>query len=436
MIPTGWLRHRARTHAETIAVRDRAGASLTFAELYHVAARAAPAAAALRPSLAIEREPGIGHAIAMNAAMLAGVPFVTLRPGLPPPERRRLLDAVPSTRVLEAGDPPAGDPAWDGPDPAPGETLCHVLTSGTSGARRPVALTYENHFCSAGASALTLGVRSDDVWLCCLPVDHVGGLNVLIRSLIYGTTAVVHSEFDTDAVASELEGGATLVSLVPTQLARLLEAGARIDLPRLILLGGADAPRALIESAEAAGARIAQTYGSTEACSQIATLGLADRGRKRGSVGRPLPGTLVEFADGELVVSGPTISPGAAGPDGRLRTGDRGRIDSEGFLWVEGRIDDVIVSGGENVAPQEVEAALAAHDAVADVAVFGRPDPEWGEAVCAAVVLAAGVEAPAASELEAHCRDRLAAHMVPKAIEVVEELPRTATGKLRRRALR
>ena len=156
----------------------------------------------------------------------------------------------------------------------------------------------------------------------------------------------------------------------------------------------------------------------------------------RGSSGRPLLGVGVETAaDGEILVSGPTVAPGVAGEDGRLRTGDRGRLDSEGYLWVEGRIDDLILTGGENVAPAEVEQALLSHPAVGDVAVLGREDPEWGSAVTAMVVVVAGRDADPAELIE-HCRSSLAAHKVPKRIEFVSELPRTATGKLRRSELR
>ena len=160
--------------------------------------------------------------------------------------------------------------------------------------------------------------------------------------------------------------------------------------------------------------------------------------RKRGSVGRPLLGTEVQIGSGdadggEILVSGPTVAPGCAGPDGWLRTGDRGTIDGQGFLWVQGRIDDLIISGGENIAPEEVEQALLSHPAVSEAAVVGRPDSEWGAAVVALVVAAGGV---GADELIEHCRGSLAPHKLPKRIEFVAQLPRTETGKLLRRELR
>jgi o-succinylbenzoate---CoA ligase len=464
LIPTDWLRHRARSRPEVVAILDQDGRALSYSQLH---ARAEHAATALRESGAgsclIEQAPGVDHAISLHAAMLAGVPFQSLRPALPGAERaaalaglerpvqfdpgwlgewpeggqHRRANGQPDGRGTGGPAGPrlaaAGAGGW--PPPAADDVLCRVLTSGTSGPRTPVELTYGNHFCSAAASAFNLGVSPSDRWLCCLPVDHVGGLSILIRSLIYGTTAIVHDGFDAERVATALGGEVDIVSLVPTQLQRLLELGAPLDRPRLILLGGAPVPAASLAEALERGANVVQTYGLTEACSQVCTLAAADASRMRGSAGRPLLGTEVAIAAGEIVVRGPTVAPGAAGPDGWLRTGDRGRIDAEGFLWVEGRADDVIVSGGENVAPEEVEAALRGHPSVIEAAVVGRPDPEWGSAVTAVVVAAPGTD-PTEAELIDHCRGTLAAHKLPKAVEFAAALPRSASGKLLRRELR
>lgn len=442
MIPTDWLDHRARTRPDAIAVRDGEGRQLSYAELR---ARAAPIASVLRAPgrpCVIELAPGLDHAIAVNAALLAAVPFQTLRPGLPAAEREAALagweehlrigpeplDAV--ARPEEGGEEAASDgPGFD-------TTLCRILTSGTSGTRKPVELSWGNHFSSAAASAFNLGVRDDDRWLCCMPVDHIGGLSILIRSLIYGTCAVIHPGFDVARVTSELAADVTIISLVPTQLRRLLDAGAPLDRPRLILLGGGPAPDALLEEALAIGAKVVQTYGLTEACSQVCTLSVADAKRGRGSAGRPLPGMEVEISAGEILVRGPAVAAGSIGADGWLHTGDRGRFGEDGFLRVEGRIDDLIVSGGENVAPEEVEVALLAHPRVAEAAVVGRPDPEWGSAVVAFVVAADPADPPEAVELIEHCRRSLAAHKLPKAVEILPELPRSASGKLLRRRLR
>jgi O-succinylbenzoic acid--CoA ligase len=248
-----------------------------------------------------------------------------------------------------------------------------------------------------------------------------------VRSAIYGTTAVLTDGFDAEAVAATLHDRSepiTLVSVVATMLERVLDGGLR-DPPALrwTLLGGGPVPPRLLERAVAHGVPVAPTYGMTEACSQIATFGW------------PLPETELAISDeGEVLVRGPTVSRAALSADGWLHTGDLGKLDDRGKLSLVGRLSDAIVSGGENVAPVEIEEVLRSHSAVIDAAVYGRPDPEWGEAVVAAVVARDGAQVDP-SELRAHCAQRLARFKVPKRIEVVDNLPRTASGKLLRRAL-
>jgi len=296
--------------------------------------------------------------------------------------------------------------------PADGDTALVVHTSGTTAAPRPVELSFGNVQANALGSAVALGLDPDERWLCPLPLSHVGGLMVLLRSAIYATRAVL------DSAERATEDDITVVSLVPTQLRRLLDAGARPGARlRVVLLGGAAATPDLLDRARAAGWPVAATYGLTQACSQVAV------------DGRALPGLAISLApDGEILVEGPTVAGG-----GVLRTGDLGRFDETGRLHVIGRKSDTIVTGGENVAPAEVEAALLAHPAVADAGVFGRPDPEWGEAVTASVVLRSPAEP---QELREWVAGRLARFKVPKAVEVAEALPRTASGKLLRRELR
>jgi o-succinylbenzoate---CoA ligase len=269
---------------------------------------------------------------------------------------------------------------------------------------------------------VALGRDPAELWLCALPLAHVGGLSIVLRSAIYGTSALVHERFETERVLAALmaPAGATVVSLVPTTLQRLLDAGLR-DPPALrwALLGGAPAPPALEGHAAAAGVPVATTYGLTEACSQVTTLGA------------PLFCTRVRLTgdDGEILVSGPTVAP-AAGPV--LATGDLGAWSADGALRVVGRKADTIVTGGENVAPAEVEAVLEAHPEVAEAAVHARVDAEWGEAVVATVVADGDV---GDEELRAWCAARLAAFKVPKAIAFATALPRTPSGKLVRREL-
>ena len=301
-----------------------------------------------------------------------------------------------------------------------------VHTSGTTAEARAVELTYGNVLWSAVGSAVALGLDEQEQWLCPLPLTHVGGLSILLRSAIAGTTAVLHPRFDPVAVAAALaRDGITVVSLVPTMVARLLDAGARpTPTLRWALVGGAALDPSLATRAREAGLPVAETYGLTEACSQVATRGV------------PLFCTRVELAaDDEILVAGPTVAPGAAGPDGWLRTGDLGRLDERGRLTVTGRKADTIVTGGENVAPGEVEAALLDHPAVAEAAVHGRQDPEWGEAVTATVVLRAHAVATV-EELRAHAARRLAGYKVPKVVRFVGSLPRTPSGKIRRGELR
>jgi len=207
-------------------------------------------------------------------------------------------------------------------------------------------------------------------------------------------------------------------------LSRLLDAGLH-DPPTLrwALLGGGAISPTLLDRARAAGVPVAPTYGMTEACSQIATFGF------------PLPGTDVRLSEpGEILVRGPIVAPECLGEDGWLHTGDLGRFGSGGQLEIVGRASDTIVTGGENVAPTEVEAVLTTHPAVADAGVYARPDDEWGEAVVARVVLREEASVTAAT-LQAYCRERLAGFKVPKAIDFASALPRTASGKLLRRAL-
>jgi O-succinylbenzoic acid--CoA ligase len=218
-------------------------------------------------------------------------------------------------------------------------------------------------------------------------------------------------------------------------LTRLLEAGADLSRPRTILVGGGPVPKEPLEEATARGATVVQTYGLTEACSQVTTLAPADARRKLGSAGRPLLTTHLRIRDGEILVQGPTVAPSRLDADGWLHTGDLGRIDEEGFLYVEDRIDDMIVSGGENVVPAEVEQVLLRHPEVADAAVVGREDPEWQQAVTAVVVLQDG-SAVTPDDLRRHCAESLAGFKVPKRVELAAALPRTPSGKLLRRALR
>jgi o-succinylbenzoate---CoA ligase len=371
---------------------------------------------------------GVGGGDRVATALSPGVAFCELLHALPrlgavlvplDPRDPVRVDARITVTAAVAGAE-ADVPLRDTVDPDAVHSVVH--TSGTTGRPKAVELTYGNHAASALAAADALGVHPDDRWLCPLPLFHVGGLGVLIRSVINATTARVHDRFDTGAVKDALEGGeVSLASLVPTMLVRLRAAGlGRAPGLRAIALGGGPIPAGLLDWARGAALPVVPVYGMTETCSQVAA----------GSPGRPLRGVELEIAaDGEILVRGPMVARGSLAPDGWLHTGDLGHLDQDGGLHVDGRVKELIVTGGENVAPIEVEQVLLSHPAVADAGVAGRPDPEWGEAVTAFVVL----RRPAtADELRAWCRERLAPHKTPKTVHEVAALPRNAGGKLLR----
>jgi O-succinylbenzoic acid--CoA ligase len=317
-------------------------------------------------------------------------------------------------------------------------TAVVMHTSGTSGSPRAVELTYGNLLWSALGSAAALDLDPGERWLCAMPVCHVGGLSILVRSAIYATTAVVHARFDTERALAALRGERiTLASLVATTLTRLLDAGlVRPPSLRCALTGGGPVPAALLARAVEAEVPLSLTYGLTEACSQVTTTPVCELARGGAAPGPPLFCTRVAIEEGEILAAGPTVAPGSVERDGWLHTGDLGRIDEHGRLRVTGRRSEVIISGGENVAPAEVEAVLEAHPDVLEAAVVGRADGEWGEAVTALVVARPG-RSPGPQELRDHCASALAPYKVPRDVVLhAGPLPRTRSGKLARARLR
>jgi O-succinylbenzoic acid--CoA ligase len=413
-----WLPRAAARHPDRPAVNR-----LPYAQLEREARRAARrlAARGVRAGdrVGIELPPGEAFCIALHAVLLLGAVAVPIDVRLGPEERLAVGRAV-ATVVdgpLDGEEAEVRLARWHDLD----AIAIVVHTSGSSGRPKPVELTYGNWLWSTLGSCVALGLDPAERWLCALPLSHVGGLSIVLRSAITATTAVVHERFDTERVVYELgrPDGATMVSLVPTTLQRLLDAGLRQPPAlRWALLGGAPLTPALLGRAAAHGVPVAPTYGLTEACSQVTTLGA------------PLFCTTVRLApDNEILVSGPTVAP-SAGPV--LQTGDLGAWNRDGVLHVVGRKADTIVTGGENVAPAEVEAVLEGHPAVVEAAVHGRRHREWGEAVVATVVVRDDVSE---DELREHCAARLAAFKVPKAIRFADALPRTRSGKLVRGAL-
>ncbi len=490
-----WLAHRARTVPERLAVMV-GGERWTYAELDVRATRAARRLAALGVGegdrVAVLLRNGASMVELVHAVPRLGAILVPLNVRLAAAElawqttdvgarlvvahertaetARRLASLAPTLAIAGAT---AADAAALGPrataldataearaelraplDPDAVHTI--VYTSGTTGRPKGAMLTVGNHWWSAIGSALNIGVREDDRWLACLPLFHVGGLAILLRSAIYGTAVVVHETFDAGAVSASLdEDGVTIVSLVATMLQRVLEARGDAAVPaplRLVLLGGGPAPPPLLEACAHRGLPVSQTYGLTETASQVTTLLPADALRRLGSAGKPLYPNEVRIAGaesadeaGEILVRGPVVSPGYWGrPEasagsragGWLHTGDVGRLDADGHLHVLDRRADLIVSGGENVYPAEVESVLLSHPAIAEAGVVGEADETWGQRVVAVVRPRDGA-AVSEEELRAHCRSRLGGYKVPARIRLVTDpLPRTAAGKLLRRELR
>lgn len=338
---------------------------------------------------------------------------------LPAPARAALLarlrpsavrDAAGEVIAVDEGAPPVED----------GDALV-VPTSGSTGDPKGVVLDHDALAAHAAAVHTRLGVGPGDRWLACLPLAHVGGLGVVVRAVVDGIGLDVHDGFDVEAVGAARAAGATLTSLVPTALDR---AGA--EGWRWVVLGGsadtvADRP-----------ANVVRTYGMTESGGGV----VYDR--------RPLPGVAVEARHGEIWLRSGSLARGLRRPDGSvldrrvdgwLPTGDAGRVDPDGTVHVSGRVDEMIVTGGENVWPTAVERALLTHPAVAEVAVAGRPDPDWGQRVVAWVVPAAGAAPPSLAALRDHVAATLPRPAAPRQLVVVDALPRTPLGKVARASL-
>jgi o-succinylbenzoate---CoA ligase len=344
---------------------------------------------------------------------------------------------------------------WNGAD-----RLAVVFTSGTTGRPKGVVLTAGNVLASAGASATRLGILPSDRWLLALSVGGMGGLAPIYRSVLYGSALVIEREFEAARTAEHLnQFECTGISLVPTMLDRMLAGESRTgesdgkggepvvpESLRFVLLGGAPASRELIERCRRRGVPVYPTYGMTETASQVATARPEEAVSYPGTVGRPLFGVEVnavangEILDagerGELVVSGPIVTPGYYASEAGVfsehgfHTGDVGYLDTTNRIWVTGRLDDRIVTGGETVDPEEVRQVLGDHPQVVDAAVVGLADPEWGQRVGALVVGDTGREA-----IEAHCRERLAGYKLPRTVAFAATLPRTQSGTIDREAV-
>ncbi|MBA3416844.1 MAG: AMP-binding protein [Chloroflexia bacterium] len=370
--------------------------------------------------IAVQLE-GAGMADAIAEAWDRGDAVLPLPPGLPAEAQGPLLAEMRPAALVT----PAGRAPLSGPEPVGREVAAVMLTSGSTGAPKGVELTHTALRASAGMVSARLGAGPGDRWLACVPLHHIAGLAILVRSALVGARPVIHSRFDVGRVAGER--GATLVSLVPTMLARLLDAGVDLTRWRRVLVGGGALRPELLERARAAGAAVVTSYGMTETCG--------------GCVldGRPLESVTLTLGQGGVIaIGGPMLMRGyRARPeltarmlrDGRLQTADIGRWDGHGRLEILGRADDVIITGGEKVWPDAVAARLAEHPLVADAKVVGEPDPEWGQRVVALVVPADPGTPPTLEELRSWVVGRLERHNAPKAVVILAQTPGPASGR-------
>ena len=341
----------------------------------------------------------------------AGDAVLPVDPRLPAVARDRLLEVVAPTSVVDESG--RRTLRHQGREVEPGDALV-MATSGTTGDPKGVVLTHAAVEASARATTAHLGIDpGHHRWLACLPLSHVGGLSVVTRALITGTPYEVHPGFDAAAVERAAGRGATHVSLVATALRRIDPS-----LFTTIVLGGAAPPPDRPSNCVA-------TYGMTETGSGV----VYD--------GTPLAGVDLRVVDGQIHVRGPMLlrayRDGSVplDPDGWFRTGDLGELDpATGRLTVHGRAGDLIITGGENVWPAPIEQAIASHPLVAEVAVVGRPDAEWGQRVVAVVVPVDVDEPPSLDDVRGWVKDRLPAFAAPRQLVVVEALPTTSLGKV------
>lgn len=340
----------------------------------------------------------------------------------------------------------ADQPVADATPLADGDAALVLFTSGTSGTAKAARLSWAALRHSADAAVQVLPLAPGSTWLGCLPLDHIGGAMVILRSGRGGGTVVLHDGFDAEAVTQAIDAGEVHgASVVPTMLHRLL--AARGDRPwpatlRCLLTGGGPLSSDIIARSTALGLPPSQTYGLTEAASQVCTLLPHHAAAHAGSAGRALPGMQVRIVDGVIQVRGPALFSGyetdgvvcePLPADGWFSTGDLGELDADGFLTVHDRRTDLILSGGENLYPAEIEAALERHPQIAEASVYGVADAEWGQVV-AAVLVARG-DPPNDDAFTAWCAEHLAGFKRPRRWRWAQELPRTATGKLQRHLL-
>lgn len=407
--------------------------------------------------VALRATSSLDTVVASLALIDRGVPFVPLHPRLTLHEAKSLVaDAEPCSLLDETTLASMVDEAARGDGRVQtacsvddGATLALLYTSGTSGRPKAALLPRRAFIASARASTRNLGWRADDRWLLCMPLAHVGGLSILTRCLIARRCVVLQPRFDADAALDAIaRQGVTLLSVVPTMLRALLARDRNNALARLraVLVGGAHGPAALLDECARRGVFALTTYGLTEACSQVTVQRLGEAPTRRAGAGLPIDGAEVAIVDagghelehgavGRVRVRGPVLMSGYLGGaplgDDWFDTGDLGELDDEGHLHVHARREDLIVTGGENVYPVEIEQVVEAFEGVAQALVFGVRDDVWGEVV-AALVRVDAASFPGERPLAEHLADKLASYKRPRRLAVVGALPLTSSGKLER----
>ena len=324
-----------------------------------------------------------------------------------------------------------------------------MYTSGTTGKPKGVLQTFGNHFYSAISSALNLGLSSADKWLCVAPIFHISGFSIIMRGLIYGMTVRLVEKFRAEELERILANETvTIMSVVPFMLKKLIQQQNKTNTHynsafRCMLLGGGTIDRETLEACLQRSIPVVQCYGMTETCSQIVALRSADALLKLGSVGQPLFSTQLKLSkDGEILLKTPALTPGYLNLpdklpskmiDGWYRTGDIGHLDKEGYLYIDGRADEMLISGGENIFPQEVEQIYQRYPQINEVAVVGQNDSVWGQVPVAFVVSDRRLSP---TKLINYGYEHLARYKVPQHYIFVSELPKNASGKIRRFMLR
>jgi len=442
----------ARKAPDALALIDGA-VTLSFRE---AADRTAPLAAALlavRPrALALTPRADTESLLWLYAAFATGTPVLALHARATAAEHRAALERC------GASEPPAvGTAAFTAaelPPLAESSALAFIPTSGSTGTPRLVELSRGAVLASAQASAKNLGWQANDRWLLCLPLAHAGGLSIVLRCLLARKSVLLFEPGPSGVLAqlqrlSAVAENATLISLVPSVLAALLDSGfAPQPQLRAVLVGGAGCSPALAQRAHAARVPLLTSYGLTETASQVVTRRYSERfeplAERHGVVssGHALPGVTLQLEAETISIRSPALFSGYLGevdsalnPSGFFRTTDRGELGETGELYVRGRRDDVIVSGGENVDPLEVEAALVSLPGVQAACVFGTPSARFGQVVTA-VLISADASLAEPSHLAELLADRLARHKLPRRALIAESLPLTLAGKIDRRAAR